>query len=98
MAVQKPSAKKAPAKKTASSRQPAVSAKEDTAKARNRSDASKATPKKGKYFYDTPLGKLVTVSSPILSTVVGISAIESAARKKIKGKKAYGDPPPKRGK
>lgn len=76
-------------------------AKEDFYKAQNRADAGKgmgAKPKGKKDFYDTTAGKAVIATNPVLAAVVGISAAERFVRKKIKGKKAYGDPTPKFGK
>jgi hypothetical protein len=113
MAVQKPTpkkapAKKAPAKKVASKNDIDALSRGDFYKAHNLRDVGKgmarldAVKKSGskpkKDFYDTTLGKAVIASSPVLSAVVGISAVDRAVRKKIKGKKAYGDPTPRYGK
>ena len=93
------------AKKTADAKKKTTDqlAREDFYKAHGKRRAGKgmaamaAKPGK-KDFYDTTLGKAVIASSPVLSAVVGISAVERAVRKKIKGNKAYGDPTPKFGK
>jgi hypothetical protein len=113
MAVQKPTpkkapAKKVPAKKVASKNDIDALSRADFYKAHNRADAGKgmarldAAKRSGlkpkKDFYDTTAGKAVIASSPVLSAVVGISAFERAVRKKIKGKKASGDPTPRYGK
>jgi hypothetical protein len=101
-------AKKAPAKKAAAKNDIDALSRGDFYKAHNRRDAGKgmarsdAAKKSGskpkKDFYDTTAGKVVIASSPVLAAVVGISAVESAVRKKIKGKKASGDPTPRYGK
>jgi hypothetical protein len=106
--AKKAPAKKAPAKKAASKNDIDALSRADFYKAHNRADAGKgmarldAEKKSGskpkKDFYDTTAGKAVIASSPVLSAIVGISAVERAVRKKIKGKKASGDPTPRYGK